>query len=91
MKALKALAVFGTVGVAGFYAMNNFIHEALISRYFVMPDNFGEKVSEKGENRFEEKIRQDKLWLDTLKIEEYSRGNNKDTCRRTISSCSTTR
>ena len=78
MKKLKALALFTVAaGAAGFYALNNLAHEALISRNFTVPESFSKKLSEVGENEFEEKGKENYEWLKAQSIEEFTRINDR--------------
>ena len=77
MGKLKALALLGTIGAAGYYAVNNMIHEGLISREIAMPESVSKLISEKGENPFEQIEKEYEQWLETQEIEEISRVNDK--------------
>ena len=77
MSKLKALALLGAVGAAGYYAVNNLIHEGLISREIAMPESVSKLISEKGENPYEQIEKEYIEWLDQQEIEEISRVNDK--------------
>ncbi len=77
MSKLKALAVFGAVAGASLYALNNLAHEALISRDFSVPESFSKKLSETGENEFEEKCKENYEWLTSQQIEHFERVNDR--------------
>ena len=77
MGKLKALTLMGAVGAACFYAVNNFIHEGLISREIAMPESVSRLISEKGENPYEQIEKEYIEWLETQEIEEISRVNDK--------------
>ena len=77
MGKFKALALLGAVGAASFYAVNNFIHEGLISREIAMPESVTKILTEKEENEFKQIELEYERWLDTQEIEELSRINDK--------------
>lgn len=63
MKKLGAVLALGAAAGAGFYAMNNYLHKALIHRDFEIPEAVSKFISETDENDLEELYNAGMQWI----------------------------